>query len=81
MSGGSYNYLYSKVSNIDDLEPMADRLDELGYPSLANRTRDLMDVDSPLLKAWKAVEWLDSFDWDEQYARKLIEEAIADLSH
>lgn len=68
MSGGSYDYLYSKdllENTRADLEMMADRLHELGHlgPEIATRKIVLAcEVGAELRDVWRAVEWLDSSD-------------------
>lgn len=59
MSGGSYDYLYPKDSPQSDLEhlkKMAARLEELGFPRSAARTRALLapeaDALSDLREIW-----------------------------
>jgi len=90
MSGGSYNYLFSKTGeNIDearqDMSEMLDRLVELGYLEAAKETQDAISIldlfklkiqekIDRLSKVWKAVEWYDSNDWEEDEIEKAIEE-------
>ena len=48
---------------------MAERLSQLGYPTLASLTLSkITEMDDPLRRAWKAVEWLDSLDWSDRKA-------------
>lgn len=73
MSGGSFDYLYSKEAlDMDELGRMAGELEALerkGVPGAAlaaAQTRALvLKYDHPLRKVWKAVEWWRSCDWGE----------------
>lgn len=81
MSGGSYNYLYSKdadalLTRTEDLTSMRDRLVELGAPDVAGVVGSIMtagrryrvETDAQLDRiqdVLRAVEWLDSNDWSE----------------
>jgi len=77
MSGGSYDYLFTRVHALDDqrtmLENMAVRLEGLPYAAeVAEQTRRvlrLVDVANALADSltdvWRAVEWWDSGDSGE----------------
>lgn len=85
MSGGSYNYICfcdatDLASKQGQIQPMADRLRQLGYDDLAKETESILKaydgIDKKLLSISNvrhAVEWLDSGDWSEQSARAEIE--------
>lgn len=84
MSGGSYNYLCHAAGDAHDLtgksselEPMAARLEGLGYHRAAADTRALVEViraletlSAPLANCWENIEWWDSCDRGEDDARK-----------
>lgn len=86
MSGSSYDYLFTKdlrEVDLDMLEAMAARLDELGYRDLASATRAAavrvvaaMDWYESrrrnLQDVWKAVEWLDSGDWGPEQVEATV---------
>lgn len=88
MSGGSYNYLFTKdpeelVSRRDDLEAMRNRLVELGATDVAAAVEEIAatitsyrhEVEWRMAKVadvLQAVEWLDSNDWGEDQMREAI---------
>lgn len=77
MSGGSYNYLFTRVQALDDqrstLEEMAKRLEGLPYAfEAAAQTRRVLRllnaanaVADSLTEVWHDVEWWDSADYGE----------------
>jgi hypothetical protein len=81
MSGGSYDYLYFHVAELGgrrgDLETMAARLEGLPYAvEAAAATRRILEAisDEKLAKVWRAVEWWDSGDYDEDQVREAVAE-------
>ncbi|MBD0743589.1 hypothetical protein [Streptomyces sp. CBMA152] len=86
MSGGSYNYLHTHAGGLEDqrgdIEAMAKCLAGLPYAErVAEATRRVMALldeaeaaAQELADVWKAVEWWDSGDWDENDVREVIEE-------
>lgn len=86
MSGGSYNYLATHVTGLedrsDDIVRMAARLDGLGYATeAAAETRKVLEildeaekVAQRLYDVWHAVEWWDSGDSGEEQVRKAVSE-------
>lgn len=94
MSGGSYNYLcYSDEPwyRTEELEGMAEALDQRGYTDAAAETRQWLHYNytppSPrdaLKNLWRAVEWKESGDWAEtdvveEYAQYQISSADTEL--
>lgn len=89
MSGGSYNYLCTRVQPLDeqrcDLENMARRLEGLEWAGAAaaetRRVIRLLDEANAaadrLAGAWRAIEWWDSCDWGEDHARRDVEAFVA----
>jgi hypothetical protein len=89
MSGGSYNYLchkeFSGHSSMDDLDSMVDRLAGLGYAEdAAKESMELLliikqfevraeTIANRLNGVWKAVEWWDSCDSDEERVKEALE--------
>jgi len=89
MSGGSYNYLcHAEPDTIlnkrEDLQSMAERLNELGSPVTAAvdtysvlllitqfeaQVKDMIDKLEPV---WRAVEWCDSGDMGKDDMEKAI---------
>jgi len=88
MSGGSYDYLCSADDAAElgvreeAIMRMLARLAALGsYPTLAVRTAALLAllsevsaVGRSMSRAWRAVEWCDSGDIDEESMRKTLDE-------
>lgn len=87
MSGGSYNYLATHVTGLEDrhddiVEALAARLDGLGYATeAAAETRKVLEildeaekVAQRLYDVWHAVEWWDSGDSGEEQVRKAVSE-------
>lgn len=86
MSGGSYDYLYTKdigeALDSQSLQRMADRLAGLGYANdAATETASLLELKreaegrmARLKYLWEAVEWWDSCDWGEDEFREALEE-------
>lgn len=86
MSGGSYNYLCYRPDGLEqqrgDLEAMAKRLAGLPYAQKATEaTRNVMvfldqaeAAAQVLAEVWRAVEWWDSGDFDEDQVREAIAE-------
>jgi hypothetical protein len=88
MSGGSYDYLYSKEADdllhrTDTIQEMADRLAELGYHGAAVESNELLaDVRrfrariearmKRLSPVWRAVEWLDSGDSGPEQVKSAV---------
>jgi len=86
VSGGSHNYL-CHVWDVEDLarkhaslEGMEGRLRDLGYETLARRTRgvrsklqEALHLAQALTHAWHAVEWYDSGDYSLQSCVEEIE--------
>lgn len=84
MSGGSYNYLYSRElgdgGTVDDLRRAQRRLKELGYAddaaeSVAVVLRMLEDAEqkkATLDDVLQALEWWDSNDWSEDQFREAL---------
>ncbi|GHB55518.1 hypothetical protein GCM10010331_49180 [Streptomyces xanthochromogenes] len=84
MSGGSYNYLFLHTRGLErqrgDLEEMAERLGELDFAQDAaeatRRVLSLLDqaeaASQTLAKVWRAVEWWDSGDSDEDQVRESV---------
>ena len=89
MSGGSYNYLcYKEAYDIherkEELEQMRDRLIELNYTDVAVETESVLlmmrafevrlqtRIDR-LKDVWRAVEWYDSGDSNEDYVKDEVE--------
>jgi hypothetical protein len=50
----------------DDIRDMAKRLRELGYSDAADSTLEVVRLAASLAPVWKAVEWCDSGDWNEE---------------
>jgi hypothetical protein len=85
MSGGSYDYLFTRVRSLGeqrgDLERMAIRLEGLPWATeaAAATRRCLTMVDEAerlaetLSDVWHAIEWWDSGDWGEDDARGEVE--------
>lgn len=88
MSGGSYNYLFAGAGNIadlgenaDQLQAMADRLQELMPDSFAAcETLEVIAIlrageaaSLKLREVWRAVEWYDSGDWSKDQAMEEIQ--------
>lgn len=83
MSGGVYNYLFTRIDTIEerrtDIGFMAERLEASGYYAAARATRNvlvLLDavqaVADGLTDVWKAVEWADSGDCNEDQVREAV---------
>lgn len=68
MSGGSWDYLYSKI------EEAAVRLCSKEQPSYRRSFGEHM---KKISKAMHAIEWADSYDSSEEYAKKAIMEIIS----
>lgn len=82
MSGGSFNYLcWSTGEGLfkqqSDLKDMVAALNDLGAEDAAKETRDLLVAIETISKrldakverlsaVWKAVEWMQSGDWDQE---------------
>lgn len=85
MSGGSFNYLYTRVRSLgeqrDELKRMAEVLEgEAWATQAAAATRHCLTmIDEAELLAetlsdvWHAVEWWRSSDWGEDSAREVVE--------
>lgn len=85
MSGGSYDYLYTRARPLgdqrNDLERMAIRLEGLPWAAQAAAAtrRCLTAIDDAerlaesLYDVWHAIEWWDSGDWGEERARQNVE--------
>jgi hypothetical protein len=85
MSGGSYNYLFTRVRSLgeqrSDLERMALNLEALPWAAqAAAATRQCLTLideaerlADTLSDVWHAIEWWDSCDWGEQDARPKVE--------
>lgn len=83
VSGGAYHYMGhgqflfgSAMTDVETLEEIAGRLDELGCPDAAKETRDVLatldrlnDQYKPLCELWIGLEWLDSGDRGEDEFR------------
>lgn len=68
MSGGAFNYLCLRFEGSDlagDIGSMADRLERTGYPDAATATRQVLELAASLKEVWRAAEWADSNDGDE----------------
>ncbi|MFF4026928.1 hypothetical protein ACFYY5_29170 [Nocardia elegans] len=84
MSGGSYNYLYSRElgdgGTVEDLRCAQQRLKDLGYAddaagSVAVVLRMLEDAEqkkAALEGVLHALEWWDSNDWSEDQFREAL---------
>ncbi len=81
MSGGSYNYLYSKDldENEDDIERLVERLRMLGHDDAAARAahaaaslRRADEIRREMQDVWQAVEWNESGDWGEESVAKAV---------
>ena len=83
MSGGAFNYLYSRdfgEYSIGEVRAMAQALRELGHEAAAKRTEDVADalamadaIREELKDVWRDVEWIHSGD----YVRGDEEESVA----
>jgi hypothetical protein len=84
MSGGVYEWLFyaddeQLIAYLEQIDKMATRLRQLGYPAearytdrVATQLRWALDDASQLRDVWRAVEWLDSGDWGaEQFASEM----------
>ena len=65
MSGGSYNYLYSRFETDDiayDVRRMSQRLEDLVLrdTSMSSSTLEILRLAESLKDVWQAVEWADS---------------------
>lgn len=90
MSGGSYDYLCYKdnsdiANEVVNIERMAKRLDELGFPDAAKETLEIIptinshktEIENKVQRlkgVWKAVKWLDSNDSGIEYVNDEIKE-------
>ena len=76
MSGGSYGYLYEKLSESGDLRDtitaMAKRLEDSGYREPAAATWELLRLADSLAEVWQTVEWVDSNDNEESQAAEAV---------
>lgn len=74
MSGGRYGHLYSvgrPAVQPEDVERMAARLDQLGFPRAASLTRSFIrEPTRELRDLWRAVEFADSGDATLEPARE-----------
>ncbi|MEV4127076.1 hypothetical protein [Nocardia sp. NPDC049707] len=85
MSGGSYNYLYSRdlieVGVQSDLEAARDRLAGLGYADdVAQKVQGILDAIAEVERrrdeiadVLQALEWWDSNDFDEEGFREQLD--------
>ena len=90
MSGGSYNYLCFKepeelIGRVADIESMAQRLLDVGYPDVAGDMQRLAEycksarlrvavLSDMLNSVMHAVEWYDSGDYGLSNLKKVLEE-------
>jgi hypothetical protein len=79
MSGGSFNYLYSKdlCQGGYELREMADWLRTAGFEDIAVATEACLASCEPpdeLRYVWKAVEWFESGDWGMHEVAQAVKE-------
>lgn len=75
VSGGSYDHLHSRLENLGvagDISRMADRLRNSGYADAADATMQVLSLPPSLAEVWRAVEWADSGDSDEEDVREAV---------
>lgn len=89
MSGGSFNYLYCKdgaelFNYVSDIEDIEEALIKLNYIDVAKDTRRLIEyiktalvrvevLNNQLKPVFKAVEYRESCDYDDDDLKKVIE--------
>lgn len=79
MSGGSYNYLYSRLDGsisdaplATDIRRMGQRLQAAGHPDAAAATLQILHLAESLTDVWQTVEWADSNDGDEDAVAEAV---------